>query len=60
MKLVEFHDLNNPARVVLFDADDFSTVLPLPTGSVVYRKDSDLPVYVHESPEEVATVIGAV
>ena len=60
MRLIELHDVNNPSRIVPFDADDFSTVIPQNQGCAVIRKDSDIVVYVHESACEVMMLIEGV
>ena len=57
MRLIELHDVNNPSRVFWFDADDFSTAIPQNQGCAVFRKESDIVLYVHESTEEVMMLI---
>jgi len=57
VRLIELHDALNPARVIPFDADDFSTAIPQNTGCAVLRKESDIILYVHESSEEVMMLI---
>ncbi len=57
MKILRLHDINNPTREVLFPSDEFGGTLPLATGCVVLRKDSDVVTYVHESEDEVATLL---
>jgi len=57
VRLVELHDALNPARVIPFDADDFSMAIPQTQGTGILRKDSDIVIWVHESSEEVMMLI---
>ena len=57
MRLITLHDVNNPMQQIPVDADDFSTAVPLGTGSAVRLKSSDAPVMVHESPEEIVALL---
>jgi hypothetical protein len=60
MKYLKLHDLNNPTRIVLIDYDGAFDILPAPggTGSVLIHHDSDITILVHESAEEIATLVG--
>ena len=57
MKLIVLHDINNPDRVLPMDAEDFSAAQPYLGGALVYRKDSDTPLTVYETPEKVLEII---
>jgi len=57
MKLLRLHSLNNPDELVFIDSDDFSAAQALPTGSAVKLKDTDTPVLVHESAEEISRLL---
>jgi hypothetical protein len=57
VKALQLHDLNNPSQLVVIDADDFSTAAPMNTGSAVRLKSSDIPILVHESPEEILALM---
>ena len=60
MRLIELHDVNNPTRVLPFDADDFARAIPMNQGCAVFGKGSDYAVLVHESSEEVMMLIEGV
>lgn len=57
MRIIQLHDVNNPSRALPFDADDFSTVIPMNQGCAVFAKGSDHAILVHESSEEVMTLV---
>lgn len=57
MRLIILHDINNPSREVPLDPTDYSNAAPMNTGAAVRLKSSDVPILVHESPEEVRAII---
>ena len=54
--MLRLHDLNNPSRVVLVDAEDIVVISAMPSGSAILLKDVANPLYVHESTDEIATL----
>lgn len=59
MRLLILHDLNNPNQEIPIDVEDYSSASPLPTGSALRTKSSDMPLMVHESPHEIIQMIEA-
>lgn len=57
MKVVHLHDHLNPDRIIPLDAEDFSCAVPFGSGSTVLRKETDLPLCVHETPEQVEALV---
>jgi len=57
VKFALLHDINNPQHNKYIDATDFDAVEDFGTGSVVRLKSSDMPVAVHETPDEVKQIV---
>ena len=57
MKPVVLHEINNPTQKKYIDADDFDTIEALGTGSSIRLKSSDMPIAVHEAPDEAMAII---
>lgn len=57
MKMVMLHDMNNPTQKKFLVVENFCNVEPLGSGSAVKVSDSDVPLLVHETPEEVDKII---
>jgi hypothetical protein len=51
------HDINNPQHNKYIDANDFDAVEDFGSGSVIRLKSSDMPVAVHETPDEVKRIV---
>ena len=54
---MHLHDHLSPDKLIPLDADDFSCAMPFGSGSTVLRKESDQPLCVHETPEEVEALV---
>lgn len=58
MKIVRLHDLNNPSRIIPFDAADFSAAVPYLGGSALKLKDCEALIPVIETAEQIIALLG--
>jgi len=59
MKIIKLHDLNNPTRIVPFDAADFSVAVPYLGGAALRLKSGDALIPVIETPEQILDLLEA-
>ena len=57
MKTMILHDYLNPARIVPLDSEEFALASPYLSSSSLYLKSNEMPVFVHETPEEIANLL---
>jgi hypothetical protein len=57
MRLITLHDYNNPEHIIAMDPEDFSTAAPYLSGAALRTKNSDAPILIHETPEQILEIL---